>query len=199
MSSCSLERSSTLRACLEAAPEDKSLEDKSLCSTTEFERLSTHPKASAALILQPVGRRTLSITRPLPSCDLVAPATLVGSLGGFNKSEGHSYPYIGRISLNWTQGNSDKPPSMQDHLTQEPGQCSPSRCTSATTFQPRTNVLERSYLTIKEGDQRPATNSSTSNTQSQLSDRSSSQGSRSMYPIVASDLYLDSLSRFEFK
>ncbi|KAF5616037.1 uncharacterized protein FTJAE_13166 [Fusarium tjaetaba] len=153
MSSCSLERSSTLRACIEAAPEDKSLEDKSLRSTTKCERITTHPKASAALTLQPVGRKTLSITRPLPSCDLVAPATLVGSLGGFNKSGGHSHWQRGQISSNWTQGNSDKPPSMQDHLMQDPSQCSPSRCTSATTFQPPTNILESSYLTIEEGDQ----------------------------------------------
>ncbi|SCV53105.1 uncharacterized protein FFB14_12935 [Fusarium fujikuroi] len=169
MSSCSLERSYTLRACIEAAPDDKRLEDKSLLSTTKCDRITTRPKVSAALTLQPVGRKTLSITRHLSSCDLVAPVTLVGSLGSFNKSGGYSHPQRGQISSNWTQDNSDKLLSMQDYPMQEPGQCSPS-CTSAATFQPPTNVLESSYLAIKEGDQPSAMDSSTSNTQSQLSD-----------------------------
>ncbi|KAH7145302.1 hypothetical protein DER46DRAFT_673034 [Fusarium sp. MPI-SDFR-AT-0072] len=199
MSSCSLERSSTLRAYIEAAPDDKRLEDKSLRSTTKRERITTRPKVSAALTLQPVGRKTLSITRPLSSCDLVAPGTIVGSLRRFNKSGGYSHPQRGQIPSNWAQGKPDMLLSMQDDPMQEPGQCSPSRWTSATTFQLPTNVLGSSYLAVTEGDKPSATHSSTSNTQSQLSDRSSSQGSRSIYPIVASNLYLDSLSQFELE
>ncbi|EWZ35026.1 hypothetical protein FOZG_12786 [Fusarium oxysporum Fo47] len=199
MSSCSLERSSTLRACIEAAPDDKRLEDKSPRSTTKRERITTRPKVSAALTSQPVGRKTLSITRPSSSCDLVAPATIVGSLRRFNKSGGYSHPQRGQIPSNWTQGNSGILLSMQDDSMQEPGQCSPSRWTSATTIQLPTNLLKSSYLAVKEGEKPSAIHSSTSNTQSQLSDRSSSQGSRSIYRTVASNLYLDSLSQFELK
>jgi hypothetical protein len=201
MSACSLERSSTLRACIEVAPDDKHLAYKSLRSssrtTTKRESITTRPKVSAALTLQPMGRKRLSIARPLSSCDVVAPTTRVDSLRRFNKSGGHSHLQRGQIPSNWTQGDSDILLAMKDDLTREPGQGSPSRRTSITTIQLPTTVLENSYLAIKDGDASrlvPATHSSTSITRSQLSNRSSSQGSRSIYPTMTSNLFLDSLS-----
>ncbi|CEF87137.1 unnamed protein product [Fusarium graminearum] len=193
MSKCSLERSSTLRACIEKPSDDFIVEYKSQRRsskktihyelTNRSRPYTAPPKALPAATLRPLERKTRIKSRHLPSNDMAVCSKdkRPSHWAPDSKARCRSLP---KEEFQWASGTSVTAGSVVKHDSE---QDSPSCSTSITTLQLPPNVFERPplseqnvhslHLAALQSAPKPAI-------QRQLSNRFSSQGSNITFSSI---------------